>query len=297
MRTPVLVALLLLSSAARADEPEPSEPHAESLSFVSGSAVDPRSYANDWLVAPPGGNVGGALRMISAGTGPSGSAIGYSDLALLTLHGRWTVANRLELSGGIDLLSKQPDDRRDTVFQAGDLGVKVATSRRTAFTAGTAAGPTMGDDGAWGRASVGAVHRSPIERVLALQISGGGEATALRQDGMGRRWLAELAFASQLVLHTPRGEAALWGGVDMGFPIAHSSRLDPTSRLGLGFGAVYSAVRDWDLYFEMTFRDRGTLAMPETTLPIIDGGFDQRQLVFGITRRFSARGTNMWMAR
>ena len=60
-------------------------------------------------------------------------------------------------------------------------------------------------------------------------------------------------------------------------------------------GTVFSAVRDWDIYTELTFRDRGTTMMPETTMPIADGGFDQRQIVVGIIRRFTpARGTSRW---
>ena len=36
--------------------------------------------------------------------------------------------------------------------------------------------------------------------------------------------------------------------------------------------------------------------MPATTLPIVDGGFDQRQFVAGITRRFTQeRGASRWV--
>ena len=255
---------------------------------------DVRGYAKGWLIGPQGGAFGGELRMISSRVGPSGSAIAFHELALFTLSGRWTVSNRVEVSAHADLLTKQPDDRRDTAFQGGGAGVRTALTRRTALEAGVSGGPTMGNDGRWGNVAVGAAHRSAIERFLSLEISGGADTTQLRQQSIGRRWLAELAFSSKLLFHSPGGEIAMWGGVDMGFPVVHSSGLDPTSRLGLDTGLVYSATSDWDLFFEVKYCDRGTITMPESTLPIIDGGFDQTQMIFGITRRFTPRGTGMW---
>jgi len=85
-------------------------------------------------------------------------------------------------------------------------------------------------------------------------------------------------------------------GTELALPVAHSATIDPSTRLDLTIGTVYSAVRDWDLYAELTFRDRGTTMLPATTLPIVDGGFDQRQFVVGITRRFSEeRGASHWV--
>lgn len=252
--------------------------------------MDVRSYAKDWLVAPPGYNIGGELRFITAPTSPDGPRIRFTDFAILRFHSRITVSKRIELSGSIDLLSKQPDTRHDTVAQGGALGLKVATSRATAIASAIAGGPTMGDDGFWGSVTTGAIHRSRIEDFLAFQFGGGASATALRQHDMDPRWQADLDFSSELVLHAPKGEAALWMGVGMAFPVVHSSGLAPSSRLDVTLGAVFSAVKDWDLYAAFTYRDRGATELPLTTLPIADGGFDQRQIVIGITRRFTARG-------
>lgn len=259
-----------------------------------GGQTDYRSYASDWMVAPEGGTIGGALRMFSVPRGPNGAPIAIGDLALLTLHGQWTATKRLALAGSVDLLAKQPDDRRDVVLQGAAVSGKLGLTAQTALSLATSAGPTLGDDGYWGSAAIGAIHRSPIESFLALQLTGTANAIGLRQDMVGRRWLSELGFSSQLVLHMPGGQAAVWGGIDIGVPIAHSAGLDPTSRLGATLGALYSAVENWDLYVEVSWRDRGTMAMPATTLPIVDGGFDQRTVTFGITRRFTKRGAAMW---
>lgn len=41
----------------------------------------------------------------------------------------------------------------------------------------------------------------------------------------------------------------------------------------------------WDVYAVYAVIDRGELGKPETTLPNLDGGFDQRQLVVGVRYR------------
>ncbi|MBK9030280.1 MAG: hypothetical protein IPL61_02890 [Myxococcales bacterium] len=254
------------------------------------SGVDTRSYAKDWLVAPPGYNIGGELRFITASTSPDGPRIKFTDLAILRLHTRWTAGRRVELSGSADLLAKQPDSRTDFLFQGGALGLKIATSRATAISAGLAGGPTMGDDGFWGSVGTGVIHRSRIEQFLAFQYGGGASATALRMGDADPVWQAGLAASSELVFHTPRGEWALWFGFDLELPVVHTDALDPRSRLGVTIGTVFAAVKDWDIYTTFSWRDRGTTDLPATTLPIIDGGFDQKQFAVGLTRRFSVRG-------
>ena len=52
-------------------------------------------------------------------------------------------------------------------------------------------------------------------------------------------------------------------------------------------GSVYSVVKSWDVYVEYAVIDRGDDTAPRTVLPILDGGFDQRQLTFGIARHFA----------
>ncbi len=49
-------------------------------------------------------------------------------------------------------------------------------------------------------------------------------------------------------------------------------------------GTVLSAVKKWDIYVDLAIVDRGDLANPATRLPILDGGFDQTQVIFEVTR-------------
>ncbi len=291
----VFSGLVLSTSPAAAEEVTTDEETADVIR-VGGSYSDPRSYASDWLVAPPGYNIGGEMRFLTAGSTPGmGGPIRMTDMAILRLRSRWTATRRIELSGSTDLLAKQLDTTDEPILQGGSLGAKIAASRVVAIAAGVSGGPTLGGDGFWGTVGTGAIHRSKIEKFIVFQVGGGALATAVDQKTSPREWQADATMSSELVFHTPRGEWAMWAGVDMAFPVVHSAGIDPSSRLDLTVGTVFSAVRDWDIYAELTYRDRGTTMMPETILPIADGGFDQRQLVVGIIRRFSpARGTSRW---
>jgi hypothetical protein len=42
-------------------------------------------------------------------------------------------------------------------------------------------------------------------------------------------------------------------------------------------------VDHWDVFAKVVIIDRGELGMSATQLPILDGGFDQHQLVLGLT--------------
>jgi len=48
------------------------------------------------------------------------------------------------------------------------------------------------------------------------------------------------------------------------------------------------SVNKWDLFAELAIVDRGDLSNPATRLPVIDGGFDQRQVLFGVTRHLES---------
>lgn len=270
--------------------------YSEMLVVGRSTGGDHRSYARDWLVAPPGYNIGGEMRFITAKTAPTGERIRMTDMAILRLRSRWTATKRVELVGSVDFLAKQLDTSDESIPQGGSIGAKIATSRSLAIAAGLAGGPTLGGDGFWGSFGTSAVHRSRIEKFIAFQVGGGALATGVDADMMGaRQWQADATMSSELVFHMPRGEFAMWTGVEMAFPVVHSDAIDPSSRLDLTLGAVYAAVHDWDIYAELSWRDRGTTMMPETILPIADGGFDQQQIVVGIVRRFTpARGTTRW---
>ena len=305
-----LASSVLFAAPALADEPAPAAPDPTrvtegALGVAAGRSygeaieldiVEPRSYAKGWLVAPPGWTFGGQMKFITADTSLFGTnqRLRFADMAVLSLETRITASKRIELSGSIDMLAKQPDGSTEPIPQGGSLGAKIATSRKVALTAGISGGPTLGVDGLWGSTGLGIIHRSRIEQFIAFQVGAGALATALRRDDMANEWQADVVGSSELVFHTPRGEWAMWGGFGLALPAVHSEGISPSTRLDVTVGTVFSAVKDWDLYAAFTLRDRGTTDMPGTVLPIADGGFDQKQVVVGITRRFTQRGTSLW---
>ena len=63
----------------------------------------------------------------------------------------------------------------------------------------------------------------------------------------------------------------------------------PTALFGLSFqtGEVVSLMQtNWSLFASYAVVDRGDWDRPATQLPILDGGFDQQQAVFGVEYAF-----------
>jgi hypothetical protein len=79
---------------------------------------------------------------------------------------------------------------------------------------------------------------------------------------------------------------------------ADNDEFDPQTRLNFHVGMVYALIDNWDLYLEIAVIDRGDLIDVRTTLPILDGGFDQQQVIFGVVRRFGVKqeGRYSWLA-
>jgi hypothetical protein len=65
-------------------------------------------------------------------------------------------------------------------------------------------------------------------------------------------------------------------------------KVDPQPRLDFHVGTVLSLDK-WDLFAEFAVVDRGDMVDPATRLPVLDGGFDQRQVMFGVTRHISGK--------
>jgi hypothetical protein len=65
--------------------------------------------------------------------------------------------------------------------------------------------------------------------------------------------------------------------------------VDPQPRLDFRVGTVLSLVKNWDVFAEFAIVDRGDMEDPATRLPIMDGGFDQQQVIFGVTRHIESK--------
>lgn len=302
------LATLGLAAPARADDPpappqtadEPSRPEpppsrayaSESISLSSG---DVRTNVSDWAVGPPGWDVGGELRLITSdqGLGPEPQPhLKLSDVGILRARLRVTASRRIETFGAVDLLAKQPSYTDELVVQGLTFGVKVAVSRKWALSTSLAGGPTLDDSGFWGSGGTAMIYRAHPDETLSFQASLGASATALRLDdeaAVDNPWLTEANAGGMIMIHSPNGWFGMWMGAGLSVPIVHSDALEPATRLDLTVGTVYAVVKDWDIYIEAGIFDRGDAGHRETQLPILDGGFDQRTIVIGVTRRFEGK--------
>ena len=289
LRLAALAVFVALPLSALAQPPPDSQP-ARSYDAAEISTGDVRSATRDWLVGPPGWDVGGELRFITSSLGlVEGRALKLTDIGILRARLRYTASKRIELFASVDALAKQPSYSDSLPFQGATLGLKVAVSRKWALTAGVSGGPTLGDDGAWGDGATQVVYRSHPDETLSFQVSGGAKATALRFDDAPDQWLTEATAGGNVMLHTPNGWFGAWLGANLAVPVVASDHLDPNTRLDLTIGTVYAVVPAWDVYAEASIFDRGDAGMPGTMLPILDGGFDQKQIVIGVVRRFDGK--------
>jgi hypothetical protein len=144
------------------------------------------------------------------------------------------------------------------------------------------------------------------ERVLFWESAIGGEYTKLFPKDDPTLWNAELLVQTGIAIREKHGFFAGWLNFGFHFPLADEGRiavpvpgatpamttmqdLDPQTRVGVSLGALIGVTKGLDLFLELSILDRGDLANPTTTLPILEGGFDQRRIVFGFNRRFGSR--------
>jgi hypothetical protein len=101
----------------------------------------------------------------------------------------------------------------------------------------------------------------------------------------------------RLLGRKPQTIKDVWVGLNYAIPLIKAGNLpnaptpialEPSTRLDLQVGFVFRTGNDedWDLFAYYAWLDRGEGSRPETRLPILDGGFDQQQLVLGVGHRF-----------
>ena len=294
------LALCLAPLTARADEPAPTTdvetreepaPRYDYAVETGATSGDIRTYTSDWAVGPPGWDVGGELRLLTSRQGlMDGAPLELSDVGIVRARLRATASRRIETFGALDILAKQPSYTDELVVQGATFGVKVAVSRKWALATQLSGGPTLDDSGFWGGGGTALVYRSHPDETLSFQVSAGASATALRlEDADVNPWLTEASAGGMVMIHSPNGWFGMWLGASLNVPVVHSEAIEPGTRRDQTRGTVYAVVKEWDFYIEAGIQDRGDRGHPETQLPILDGGFDQRTIVIGVTRRFEGK--------
>jgi len=285
-----LVALATLGSTARADR--------EDASPISGTTlgdVSRRGVAQDYLVLPSGGEITGQMRFLMSDPSLGDQPMKFSDLALFGLGGRWSVFSKLELSLEANFLAKQPSFTDEKPWQSIGGTVRSPLGRRTALAISAAGGHLIGHEGNWTREALLLQWRKPIAEILQFDLAGGLDGVSLQAPRAPSAYITEVAFSTSALFREPSGHWGAWVGMAYAIPVAFRGQdpttgasVDPQPRLDFRIGTAIS-LGTWDLFTELAIVDRGDLGDPATTLPILDGGFDQRQVILGVTRHIEGK--------
>jgi hypothetical protein len=252
------------------------------------------SKASERFVLPSGvAELGGELALLTGGPMLTDDDLELTDLGLLRVSGRRSFGRRLELHAGTSVLAKQPAGVGESLWQGGFVGVTLEPRAGYAFYFDASYEPLLDDLGAAFRIASGLMGKWRLDRLARLLVGLGAVYTALdsRTEGASLAYVEEGSAKVESQLGGDDG--GFWLSADYRVPIASrgirpgsSLPLDAPVTLSLEVGGVLTVDDTWDLFASYAFVDRGELDRPETTLPILDGGFDQRQFVFGVQHRF-----------
>jgi len=261
---------------------------------MSSTGVSRRGVAQDYLVMPEGGELTGQMRFILSEPVFGNEPVRFSDLALFGLAGRWSLASKLELSAQVDFLAKQPSFTDEKPWQSVGLGLRSPLGRRAAISLSGAGGHLMSHEGLWTRESITLQWRKPIVKVLTFDVAGGIDGVSISSPGSTSALITEVGVTTSALFREPTGHWGSWVGIGYALPVMSRGTdpttnlaVDPQPRLDLHVGNVLSLSREWDLFADFSVVDRGDLSNPATRLPILDGGFDQRQILLGVTRHIA----------
>ena len=252
-----------------------------------------RGISQDYLVRPSGGELSAQIRLVMSepSLGQATEPLRLTDLGLFDLSGRWSLFSKLEVSGAVTLVPKQPSYTDEKPWQSVSFGLRSPLGRKVAVSMTGAGGHLLNHTGMWTREALMIEWRKPIAQVLDFGVTGGVDAFTLSDKGKPGGMFGEVVLATSALFREPSGHWGGWVGVAYALPVLSRGAdpttgmdLDPQPRLDLRLGNVLSITKEWDLFAEIAIVDRGDLSNPQTRLPILDGGFDQQQVMIGVTR-------------
>jgi hypothetical protein len=285
--------LLALPRAADAQYSVPSEA-AGSIDRV-GSA---RSKIQDEeLVRKPGWEAGASLNFLMSDPSLGGRDLAFTDVVLLRMHGLYAAGGLVEIFGGIDILPKQPSYTDELIWQGGLVGVRYKVGKKSALWMRGQGGPELGGDGWWVGGDTAFQYKLALEEVLFWESALGGGYTQLFPDDTDEAyWVAEVMAQTGIAIRDPEGHFGAWLSFGFHFPVldepdrkdvpAGVSFLNSQTRVSFQLGGLIALSEAVDLFIEWSILDRGDLEESATILPMLNGGFDQQQLLFGFMRRF-----------
>lgn len=297
----VVTTLGPIAAAEVVSEPMPAvepdvKPEPQAI-LISERAVDggsTRGVGQDYVTLPAGMELTGQMRFMMSESGAlAKESLHFTDVGLFDLGARVSVRRWFELSGGVTLLPKQPAYADEGVFQHASLAARIGVGRRMAIAAGGEVGPLLGHDGTYTRETLGVGYRKEIMEMVLYGLGASIDGTTLSAPNTKGGFVGEVAANASVLWREPHGICGAWLGVSYAVPV-YDHGVDPTTsvafdakpRLDFRIGGSVMVTEAWDLFAEFAVIDRGDLDMAETRLPIMDGGFDQKQLILGVTRHF-----------
>ena len=292
-----LAALIGLGGVASAERmPMDSGATTGEMVSVRGSA---RGVAGDYLVLPSGGELTAQMKFITAGPLLSDKKLEFTDLALFGLTGRWSLFSKLELAVSADLLPKQPSYTDEKPWQSAGVTLRSPLGRRVAVALSGSGGHLLDHGGMWTREALMIEWKKPIDdEFLSFDVAAGidGLGLAAPETTKATAFITELSVNTTALFRMPNNKWGGWVGIGYAVPVQASGqdpttdiKIDPQPRLDFHMGSVLALVPKWDLFVDFAVVDRGELSDPSTRLPILDGGFDQRQIIFGVTRHIESK--------
>jgi hypothetical protein len=262
------------------------------LGYTRGRAV-----AEDYLVLPTGYELGGDLRTITADGGLGARPIKLTDVGIVDASVEWAVHRHIEIDASASVLAKQPADAGAAIFQGGSLTLRRDLFAATALAVSASAGPLVGFHGLSYGAAAFATHKHRLNEIVSFSLALGANAIFVRPSGEAQPpTVLEAAGHAAVLVRVPNdGVWGGWLGAGYALPVFHHGNdpvsgmaLDPQPRLDIDIGNGVRLSDDWDLTASLSIIDRGDLGVPATRLPILDGGFDQIQIMVGVSRRFGS---------
>ena len=269
----------------------------ESIGMSGADSGDYRSRSEDWMVSPIGmTTLGGAFNFLTSDGAQGVDPLKLTDIVLVSVRASHSFAERAEINGSATFLPKQPSYTDELIWQSAGFGARLGFAKRYAIYGAVSGGRTSGDTGMWSGGGIGVQARKSLHETLLLEGGLGGSLTTLFEDERDTTsWVSELTTHGEMIFRVPNGMMAGWLGAEFRFPVANDSSMtttggapyDPQTRVNLQLGVVLSYIPNWDIYAKIEVVDRGDVIDPSTTFPILEGGFDQKHLVIGLTRRFA----------
>jgi hypothetical protein len=285
---PLLLCLISPSTAFAQDEPLASQ-------AVSGRDVsDPRRQGGDQLVAAERElELGSDLVFVTT----RGELVGvpelfFTDLALWRVQVAGTPTGGLRISAGSSFLAKQPSRLDEDFWQSSELGARLAVGKGMAVGLDGQFGTLMDDLGHHAGAALTFQARKRMNELVHWQTRLGVAGTQLYFDDDSPTFVEAAAQAQVQFCWGPchYRYGATWFGVSLAVPLHHSDdAIDPNTRLDATLGTYFNVNNRFDMLLTLSWIDRGDADAPETQLPIVDGGFDQVQLGFGVLAHFGGK--------